>query len=300
MMPPDAKPLSREQVGLLRAWIDQGVQWPDGADVLDPRAEKAKQHWAFQPLRPVVEPSVQDTNWVRTPIDRFVMAGLEAKALHPNPAADRQTLIRRIYFDMQGLPPSPEDVAEFVADQSPTAYENLVDRMLKSAHYGERWGRHWLDLARYADSDGLETDADRPNAYHYRDFVIRALNEDLSYQTFVRWQLAGDEYAPDNPAALAATGFLTGAPTEFLTVPMEEEKLRLRFNELDDMAVTTAAAFLGLTLGCARCHDHKFDAIPTRDYYRLQCAFTTTSRDNVLLATRTDAARYRQEDASWD
>ena len=191
------------------------------------------------------------------------------------PPADRRTLIRRVYFDLIGLPPSPDEVEAFVADPAPDAYEKLVDRLLASPHYGERWGRHWLDVARYADSDGLETDADRPTAYHYRDFVIRALNDDLSYQTFVRWQLAGDEYEPDNPRAARRHRLpRPAAPTEVLTVPMEEEKLRLRFNELDDMAVTTASAFLGLTLGCARCHDHKFDAIPTRDYYRLQCAFT--------------------------
>jgi hypothetical protein len=200
---------------------------------------------------------------------------------------------------MLGLPPSPEEVEAFVADTRETAYDEVVERLLASPHYGERWGRHWLDVARYADSDGLESDADRPNAYHYRDFVIRALNDDLSYQTFVRWQLAGDEYEPDTPQALAATGFLTAAPTEVLTVPMEEEKLRLRFNELDDMAVTTVSAFLGLTLGCARCHDHKFDAIPTRDYYRLQCALTTTARDNVILLPRAEAARYRTEEAQW-
>ncbi|MGE3778301.1 MAG: DUF1549 and DUF1553 domain-containing protein, partial [Pirellulaceae bacterium] len=167
--------------------------------------------------------------------------------------------------------------------------------------YGERWGRHWLDLTRYADSDGLETDADRPNAYHYRDFVIRALNDDLSYQTFVRWQLAGDEYAPDDPRAIAATGFLTTAPNEVLTPNhLEEERLRLRFNELDDTVVTTASTFLALTVGCARCHDHKFDAIPTRDYYRLQSAFIGTSRGEVPLDSRDAVTRYRREEAEWN
>jgi hypothetical protein len=209
-------------------------------------------------------------------------------------------LIRRLSFDVLGLPPAPQEVEAFLADPRPTAYEELVERLLASPQYGERWGRHWLDVARYADSDGLESDADRPDAYPYRDFVIRAMNDDLPYHQFVRWQLAGDEYEPDNPLALAATGFLAAAPTEVLTVPMEEEKLRLRFNELDDMAATTASAFLGLTLGCARCHDHKFDAIPTRDYYRLQCAFTTTARANVLLTTRAEAARYRAREAEWD
>jgi hypothetical protein len=203
--------------------------------------------------------------------------------MRPNAPADRRTLIRRLYFDMLGLPPSFEEVTAFVADPARDAAEKLVDRLVASPHYGERWGRHWLDVARYADSDGLESDADRPTAYHYRDFVIRAMNDDMSYRTFVRWQIAGDEYEPGNPAARVATGFLAAAPTEVLTVPMEEEKLRFRFNELDDMAVTTASTFLGLTLGCARCHDHKYDAIPTRDYYRLQCAFTTTKRDEVSL-----------------
>ena len=159
-----------------------------------------------------------------------------------------------------------------------------MDRLLASPHYGERWGRHWLDLARYSETGGLETDSERPNAYHYRDFVIRTLNSDLSYQTFARWQIAGDEFEPENPLAVAATGFLTSAPNEMLMDKhLEEERLRLRYNQLDDMAVTTASAFLGLTLGCARCHDHKFDAIPTRDYYRLQCAFTTTASADVKV-----------------
>src|SRR5207237_3760273 len=171
-----------------------------------------------------------DGTWARTPIDRFILATAEARGIHPNSIADRRTLIRRVYFDVLGLPPSPKEVDAFVADQAPDAYDKLIDRLLASPHYGERWARHWLDVARYADSDGMETDADRPTAYHYRDFVIRALNDDLSYQTFVRWQLAGDEYEPDNPQAIAATGFLTGAPVEPM-VPMDEERTRQRFNE---------------------------------------------------------------------
>jgi hypothetical protein len=155
-------------------------------------------------------------------------------------------------------------------------------------------------VARYADSDGLETDADRPYAYQYRDFVIKAHNSDMSYKTFVRWQIAGDEYEPENPLAVSATGFLTAAPSQVLSVPMVEEQNRLRFNELDDMASTAAQAFLGLTLGCARCHDHKFDAIPTRDYYRIQAAFMTTARDEVLLTSREEAKKYREAEAKWN
>jgi hypothetical protein len=261
---------------------------------------KDRQHWSYLPLRSVKSPAVKDAGWARTKVDDFILAALEAKGLRPNPVAGPRTLIRRVYFDVLGLPPTPEEVEAFAADPAPDAYDRLVDRVLASPHYGERWGRHWLDVARYADSDGMETDADRPTAYHYRDFVIRSLNDDLPYDTFVRWQLAGDEYEPDNPRALAATGFLAAAPTEVLSVPMEEERLRLRFNELDDMAATSASAFLGLTLGCARCHDHKYDAIPTRDYYRLQCAFTTTKRDQVLLASRADAARFHEQESEWD
>jgi hypothetical protein len=305
-MPPKAGPLGREQIKVLRAWIEQGADWPETAAApAGGRREMVvtdedRRHWSYRPLKAVGPPVPEEARWCRTPIDRFIVAALEARGIRPSAPADRRTLIRRLYFDVLGLPPAPEEVEAFVADPRPAAYEELVERLLASPHYGERWGRHWLDVARYADSDGLESDADRPNAYHYRDFVIRALNEDLPYQQFVHWQLAGDEYDPDNLWARAATGFLTAAPTEVLTVPMDEEKQRLRFNELDDMAVTTASAFLGLTLGCARCHDHKFDAIPTRDYYRIQCAFTTTARADVLLATRAEEADFRAREAGWN
>jgi hypothetical protein len=304
-MPLKSDPLSRTETRILRAWIDPGAAWPETAAAVT-NGRKAmvvtaedRQHWSYQPLRDLVPPEGHDAGWCRTPIDRFVLAALEARGIRPNARADRRTLIRRVYFDLLGLPPSPGEVTAFVADPAPDAYERLVDRLLASTHYGERWGRHWLDVARYADSDGLESDADRPTAYHYRDFVIRAMNDDMSYRTFVRSQIAGDEYEPDNPRALAATGFLAAAPTEMLSVPMEEEKLRFRFNELDDMAVTTTSAFLGLTLGCARCHDHKYDAIPTRDYYRLQCAFTTTTREEALLVPRAEAVRYREQVSRW-
>ena len=259
-----------------------------------------RSHWSYRPLHAVAPPAVKDGPWVRTDVDRFVLSALEARGMRPGASAGRRTLIRRLYFDVLGLPPSPREVEDFVADPAADAYEKLVDRVLASPAYGERWGRRWLDVARYADSDGMESDTDRPTAYHYRDFVIRALNDDLPYNTFVRWQIAGDEYEPDNPAALAATGFLAAGPTERELPGMQEERLRLRFNELDDMAATTASAFLGLTLGCARCHDHKYDAIPTRDYYRIQCAFTTTKREEVPLASRAEAARWREQQSQWE
>jgi mono/diheme cytochrome c family protein len=305
-MPPKAEPLKAAQIATLKRWIEQGASWPESeaSPGSAPQemvvTDEDRQHWSYRPLRAPDVPLVHDAQWCQTPIDRFILAALEARGIRPSPPADRRTLIRRLSFDLVGLPPAPDEVAEFAADERPDAWSQRVERQLGSLHYGERWGRHWLDAARYADSNGIESDNDRPDAWPYRDFVIAALNDDMPYDMFVRWQLAGDEYEPDDPRALAATGFLTAAPSEILSVPMEEEKLRLRFNELDDMAVTTVSAFLGLTLGCARCHDHKFDAIPTRDYYRLQCAFTTTARDHVLLANRADAASYRDLESQWN
>lgn len=287
VMPPDGKPLSKDEVGVLRAWIDQGAKWPDGADVLDPRTERAKTHWAFQPLQPSIEPPAADANWARTPIDRFILAKLTAEKLQPQGRATARQLIRRITFDLIGLPPTPEEVSAFGDEfqrDAPAALAALVDRLLSGPHYGERWGRHWLDVARYADSDGQESDRDRPTAYHYRDFVIRAFNDDLPFDQFVRWQLAGDEYEPQNAAAVAATGFLAAGP--FAALPdklMEDERLRNKYNEMDDMLATIGTGFLGLTLGCCRCHDHKYDALPSRDYYRLMSALHSGQREELPL-----------------
>lgn len=244
-------------------------------------------HWAFRPLNRPALPQVRNSSWVRTPIDAFILAALEAKGLRPAPAASPQTLARRISFDLIGLPPAKPF--------SPS----LVDELLASPHYGERWARHWLDVARYADSDGQESDADRPTAHPYRDFVIRALNDDLSFDTFVRWQLAGDEIEPDNPQAIAATGFIVACPNTELNVPMEDEKMFNRFNELDDMVATTGSALLGLTMACARCHDHKYDAIPTRDYYRMLKAFNGGDRAQVPLAPLAETRRYRTAQTNW-
>ncbi len=295
--PPDGKLLSKEEVGVLRAWIDQGAKWPDGADVLDPRAEQAKNHWAFQPLRRVAEPPVRDANWSRTPIDRFILARLESAKVQPRSPASSRQLIRRVTFDLVGLPPTPDEVREFstASERDPQeALAALVDRLLKSPHYGERWGRHWLDVARYADSDGQETDRDRPLAYLYRDFVIRALNDDMPFDQFVRWQLAGNEYEPDNPAAVAATGFLTAGTFAGLGDNLlEDERLRNRYNELDDIVSTIGTGLLGLTLGCVRCHDHKYDAIPARDYYSILSALHSGDRGEVTLASKDKIYAYR-------
>jgi hypothetical protein len=250
-----------------------------------PVAARADDLWSLQPLRRPEPPAVRDAAWPHNPIDRFILAALEAKGIKPTAPADKLTLIRRATFDLTGLPPTPEEIDAFVADNSPDAYPRLIDRLLASKRYGERWARHWLDLARYADSDGYESDEDRPTAYHYRDFVIKSLNDDLPFDTFVKWQLAGDEYEPDNPWARVATGFCTAGPVVFLKAnegtPRELEQIRA--DELDDVVSTVGSAFLGLTVGCARCHDHKFDPVPTRDYYRLAAVFAPSKRGEITV-----------------
>jgi hypothetical protein len=277
-----------------------GAAWPVPRMQVGKKAV-LKEHWAFLPLRSRQLPQVKNKQWPRTPVDRFTLSAMETKGLASSPPIDRRRLIRRVTFDLLGLPPKPEEVEAFVADPDPRAYEKLVDRLLASPHYGERWGRHWLDLARYADSDGQESDHDRPTAYHYRDFVIRALNDDLPYNTFVRWQLAGDEYEPDNALAVSATGFIAAGTRAVLPDNLlEEERIRERYNELDDMITTTGVAFLGMTLGCARCHDHKYDPIPTRDYYRMLAAFNAGDRTEVPLLPWAEAVKRRDADRDWN
>jgi hypothetical protein len=283
-MPPNSDKLPDAQLSHITSWIDLGA--PYDKPLLDKAVVKKamqvtdedRQFWSFLPLKRRDAPAVKNEGWCKTPVDRFILARLEEKGLSPNPQADKRKLIRRAYFDLIGLPPSPEEVEAFVKDESPDAYEKVLDRLLASPHHGERWARHWLDVARFAESHGYEQDYDRPNAYHYRDFVIKALNQDLPYNTFVQWQLAGDEIEPENPLALMATGFLAAGvhSTQITKNQVEKE----RYDELDDMARTTGTAFLGLTIGCARCHDHKYDPIPTKDYYRLLSTFTTTVRSD--------------------
>ncbi|WP_145258385.1 DUF1549 domain-containing protein [Planctomycetes bacterium Pan216] len=293
-MPFKAPKLAKSDIGAIARWIDLGTPYdkPLVEGVVNRSGElevtdSDRQFWSFQPLTAVDPPVESDDRWGRTPIDRFIMAKLSEKELHPNPSADRRTLIRRATFDLLGLPPTPEEVEEFVNDPDPLAYEKLIDRLLASAQFGERWARHWMDVARFAESHGYEQDYDRPHAYHYRDFLIKAINDDMPYDQFVRWQLAGDEVAPEDPLAMTATGFL-GAGA-FPTQLTEAEFESARYDELDDMTATTGVAFLGLSVGCARCHDHKYDPIPTRDYYRLAATFTTTIRSEVDLQLKPDA-----------
>jgi len=246
-----------------------------------------RRHWAYlPPVRPEI-PTVDHKSWIRNPIDAFVLQPMEQAGVAPTAEADRATLIRRLRFDLTGLPPSGEEVAAFEADSSPDAYERLVDRLLASPQYGERWARSWLDLARYADSDGFKNDKARPNAWRYRDWVVKAINDDLPYDRFLAFQLAGDEIAPGDPDAFVATGFNRNWPFEDNNmVPGLNKQLIL-----DDMTDTTTAVVLGLTVACARCHDHKYDAISQRDYYRFQALFAATeAKDDFIVASPEDQA----------
>jgi hypothetical protein len=254
--------------------------------------------WSFAPLATTPPPAVSRADWGRTPVDAFILARLEAKKLSPSPRADRATLLRRAYLDLLGLPPTPEEVQAYVQDLAPDpeAWNALVGRLLQRPEHGERWARYWLDVARFAESSGFEHDYDRPAAYHYRDFVIRALNEDLPFDQFVRWQIAGDEFEPDNPQALMATGFLGAGvfPTQITANEVE----RTRYDAMDDMLATTGTAMLGITIGCARCHDHKSDPFTAQDYYRLLATFTTTVRSELDLDL--DPAAHRRAKEAFD
>jgi cytochrome c553 len=284
-MPPK-KPVEQATLTALATWIDSGAAYD--APLLDVVAsgkkpmvvtEKDKAAWAYRALTPMPVPAVKQADWPRNSIDAFILAKLEAAKVAPSADADKLVLLRRVTFDLIGLPPTVKEQDDFLADSSPKAYEKVVDRLLASTSFGERWARHWLDPARYAESHGFEHDYFRPNAYHYRDFVIKALNSDMPYDQFVRWQLAGDELAPNDPLALAATGFLGAGvyPTQITN----REAERVRYDAMDDMLSTTGHAFLALTVGCARCHDHKYDPIPTKDYYRMLATFTTTVRSEI-------------------
>jgi hypothetical protein len=302
LMPPEGnKPLTERQISLLRTWVDQGAKWPDDADVVDPRLDRAKHHWAFQRLAPAKAPSRQsDDNWSKGPVDRFVLRRLNGAGLRPAQPADVRILVRRLYFDLIGLPPTPRQTTQFISAHSndpDSAVQNFVHELLDSPRYGERWGRHWLDVARYADSDGQEADQDRPHAYIYRDFVIHAFNENMPYDQFVRWQIAGDEFEPENDAAISATGFLTAGtsfklPESFL----ESERLMNRYNELDDVISTLGSGLLGITVACARCHDHKYDAFSAKEYYQLMGVFHSGDRVTAKLPSGKEAFFFRDFD----
>lgn len=302
-MPLKEKKLSAKEIASLSKWIDLGAPYDKPlATTKKSSSEKMviteddRKFWSFQPLKVPKIPQAKNNTWGKNEIDQFILARQQEKKLTPNAQVSKRAYIRRAYFDLIGLPPTPEEVETFLADQSPDAYEKLIDRLLESPHYGERWARHWLDIARFAESHGFEHDYDRNYAYHYRDFVIKALNQDMPYDQFLKWQLAGDELAPKNPLALMATGFLGAGvfPTQITANEVE----RTRYDALDDMLNTTGLAMLGLSVGCARCHDHKFDPIASDDYYRMLSTFTTTVRTEIELDL--DPEKYKQDKAKFD
>jgi hypothetical protein len=307
-MPPGKK-LTDLQIETLRRWIQAGASLDGVDDVATvaaetnnslnriddrPITEEERRFWAFQLPKQIVPPTVSSQSSDQNPIDAFLLERMKARGVKPSGRADRSILIRRAYLDLLGLPPTPDEVETFVKDSSPDAWDRLIDRLLASPHYGERWARHWLDLVRYADSGGFEFDYDRPDAWRYRDYVVKAFNEDKPYDLFVREQLAGDEYAPDSAESNIATGFLRLGPQG------EGGGERVRQDELDDMLSTTSLAFMGLTVGCARCHDHKFDPITQRDFYRMQAIFFSTKPVNYPLVKADVVAAYKAEQQRLD
>ena len=296
MPPKENDRLTDAQMDMLEAWIDGGAPWPDAMRRDEILAEgnwdwgdevpvktsgalsenwanrryKGEDLWAFYPLKEVVLPK----NFKKkNPIDAFIQQKLKEEGLKPTSKADKRTLIRRATYDLIGLPPTPEEVETFLADKSEDAFENLVERLLASPKYGEQWGRHWLDVVRYADTDGFANDYARPNAWRYRDYVIRAFNDDKPYNEFIMEQIAGDEMNPQNPEMLIASGFLRMGPWEHTGMSIVAETRQFY---LDDVTNGVGESFLSMPLRCARCHDHKFDPIPTKDYYRIQAVFATT------------------------
>jgi hypothetical protein len=274
-MPPKGK-LPQAQINVLTRWIKMGIPWSSaGASVSGKRHgpppvdAQAKRFWSFRPVTRPPLPAVRNSDWVRSPIDAFVLAKLEAAGLEPAPPADKRTLLRRVTYDLIGLPPSPEEVEAFQADDSSAAYEHVVDRLLASPHYGEQWARHWLDLVRYGESNSFERDGAKPNVWRYRDYVIRAFNEDKPYDQFIREQLAGDELEKVTTDGLIATGYYRLGQWDDEPV----DPVQAYYDELDDILATTGQVFLGLTVNCARCHDHKIDPFPQKDYYRLLAFF---------------------------
>jgi len=294
-MPPKGK-LSEREIALLTRWVAIGAP--------DPRTEEARptarapvdieqgrKFWAFRPPVDPRIPQVKDTTWPRTPLDRFILSALEETGLKPAPPADRRNLIRRATFDLTGLPPTPREIDEFLADESPDAFAKVVDRLLASSRYGERWGRHWLDVARYADSNGLDENVAYGNAWRYRDYVVAAFNHDKPFDRFLNEQIAGDLTPPDqgepeSHERTIATGFLALGPK----VLAEVDETKMEMDIVDEQVDTVSRAFMGLTIGCARCHDHKFDPITTADYYALAGIFRSTQ----IMETFTKVARWRE------
>jgi hypothetical protein len=289
-MPAQGEPLPQHEIELIKRWIEHGALWPE--TLRSPAA--ASGHWSFQPIRASPPPTVQGRDWLRDPIDAFILARLEKQRLSPAPEADRATLLRRVALDLTGLPPTAAEVLEFIQDGRPDAYERQVERLLGSPHFGERWGQHWLDLARYADSDGFEQDEPRPYAYRWRDWVIRAVNTDMPFDQFTVEQLAGYLLPGATSDQVLATGFHRNAPTNGEGGIDAEEA---RQAAIVDRVNTTGTVWLGLTVGCAECHSHKFDPLSQREYYRLFCFFDDAVDEVKISAPPTVADAIQNQKA---
>jgi mono/diheme cytochrome c family protein len=277
-MPPEGKPLTEKEVATIKGWVEQGANWG--------------QHWAFTKVERPEVPATKKGDWVRNPIDAFILSRLEGENLSPSLPADKVALLRRAYYDVIGMPPTPEEVDAFLADTSDNAFEKVVDRLLKSPHYGEKWARHWLDLVRYADTNGYERDNPKDNVWKYRDYIIQALNQDKPYDQFVIDQLAGDELENVTPESITATGFYRLGLWDDEPV----DRLQAYYDGLDDVIVTSTQAFLGMTVGCARCHDHKLDPIPQTDYYKMLAFFHNLRHGNTQRDVANDEARKKFEE----
>ena len=273
VMPPQGERLTETQIGLLRTWIDQGAHYSEEASTSEVQAGSSS-HWSFQPVLPTAIPEVSNEDWVRNPIDAFVLEKLEARGWKPSAAATPRALLRRIYLDLIGLPPTLDEQEQILDAPTPERFDELVSALLKRPGYGERWGRHWLDLVRYAETNGYERDATKPGVWKYRDYVIRSLNQDKPYDRFILEQLAGDELPDRSAETHIATGFTRLGPWDDEPADFAQD----RFDQLDDIVRTTSEVFLGMTLGCARCHDHKFDPITQRDYYSMVAIFDGLQR----------------------
>ena len=299
-MPPEER-LPDDEIAALTKWVELGAPWPAGDTAKLTHGERQitdedREFWSYQPLREPVPPEVADDGWRRNEVDQFIFEKLSANGLAPAAETERAVLARRLYEDVVGLPPTPEQLDAFLSDESPQAYEHLVDELLDSPHYGEHWARFWLDLVRYAESDGYKADGFRPNAWRYRDYVVRAFNADKPYDQFVLEQLAGDEIAPHDPDALTATGYYRHVIYEY---NQRDPKGQWR-DILNDMTDNVADTYLAMGMGCARCHNHKFDPILQRDYYRLQGFLTNLwFRDDVPLATGDQLAAHSEQLEQW-
>lgn len=299
-MPPKGK-LALAQIEVFKKWIESGAYYSASAEKVvhhgPPQVdEKARQFWAFRPvIRPTI-PGVKDTAWAKNPVDAFLLAKMEEKGIHPNSPANKLTQLRRVYYVVTGLPPTLSEIEAFQADSSPDAYEKVVDRLLASNHFGEHWGRHWLDLVRYAETNSFERDGAKPFAYRYRDYLIRSFNQDKPYDQFIREQIAGDEFDKPTSDSIIATGYYRLGTWD----DEPADRTLAYYDELDDIVAVTGQTFLGLTTNCSRCHDHKIDPFPQKDYYSLLAFFHgirrySTGQDSLRQIGSEDEIRLQQE-----